>query len=274
MVGDWTKFLFDVSAGQNSLWMVEQIAWSGVTPPNALVFPTFRQSRYMAYQAIVNGARGLMFFGGNVASVLNAQDAPLGWNWTFWDEVLKPVVREVGDHGALARALTAPNSALPTTISGATSPDLEFCVREAPPYVYIIATKREGALPTSLSVGLPAWATQGEVMFESPRTVTTQNGHFTDSFAPFDVHVYRFSQATEGVSVIYPPQPRTRFAGTNVTFDVSADGTGPLSYRWRRNGTELSDGDDVAGATTPNLKLASVSTGDAGNYDVVITGAK
>ena len=135
MVGDWTKFLSDVSGGQNSIWMVEQIAWSGITPPNVVVFPTFRQSRYMAYQAIVKGARGLMFFGGNVASVLNAQDAPLGWKWTFWNDVLKRVIHEVGDHSALTKALVAPNSALPIMFSGATAPDIEFCVRESAPHL-------------------------------------------------------------------------------------------------------------------------------------------
>src|SRR5437773_2391019 len=82
MVGDWTKFLGGVAHGEKAYWMIEQIAFSGVIPPKSkLVFPTFRQSRYMAYQAIINGARGLMFFGGNIAPTLNAQDAPLGWNW-------------------------------------------------------------------------------------------------------------------------------------------------------------------------------------------------
>jgi hypothetical protein len=272
MVGDWTKFLSDVSGGQNSLWMVEQIAWSGVTPPNVVVFPTFWQSRYMAYQAIVNGARGLMFFGGNVTAVMNEQDAPLGWNWTFWDDVLKRVVEEVGDHSALAKALVAPNSALLITFSGATAPDIEFCVREVPPHLYIIACKREGAAATVTFSGLPVWAAAGEVLYESPRTVTAQNGQFTDTFAPFEVHVYRFSQTNENVSVVYPPQNRTRYVGTNVSFHVAADGTGPLTYRWRRNGSNLDDGGDVSGARSPTLTLASVSSGDAGAYDVVING--
>src|SRR6185503_4216010 len=140
MVGDWTQFLAEVADGQKQYWMIEQIAWSGVTPPSrTLIFPTFRQSRFMAYQAIINGARGLMFFGGNVAATLNAQDAPLEWNWTFWDEVLKHVVREVGEHSPLADALVVPESTLPIAMGGSITPDVEFCVREAPPYLYILA---------------------------------------------------------------------------------------------------------------------------------------
>lgn len=273
MVGDWTQFLSQVADGQKQYWMVEQIAWSGVTPPgHTLIFPTFRQSRFMAYHAIINGARGLMFFGGNVAAALNAQDAPLGWNWTFWNDVLKPVVREVGDHSVLANALVAPDSTLAITMSGAIAPDVEFCVREAPPYLYLFACKREGAMTDVTFSDLPAWASTGEVLYESPRTVTAQGGQFTDAFAPFDVHVYRFSQSNQSSSILFPPQSRTNHPGIKATFDVTADGTGPLAYQWRRNGTNLSDGGYVSGATSPSLTFSTVSPSDAGSYDVVISG--
>jgi hypothetical protein len=193
MVGDWTKFLVEVAHGERSFWMIEQIAWSGVARPGRqLVFPTFRQSRYMAYQAIINGARGLMFFGGNLPSTLNAQDTPLGWNWTFWNDVLKRVVREIGDKSLLAPALVVRDSVVPIKISGATAPDIEFCVRESAPYLYILASKREGTTTKVTFSGLPAWATTGEALYESERAVTAANGRFTDTFEPFDVHVYRF----------------------------------------------------------------------------------
>jgi hypothetical protein len=54
MVGDWTDFLGQVANGQREYWMIEQIAWSGVTPPSkTLRFPTFLEERFMAYQAII-----------------------------------------------------------------------------------------------------------------------------------------------------------------------------------------------------------------------------
>src|SRR5439155_24385657 len=134
------------------------------------------------------------FFGGNIAATLNAQDAPLQWNWTFWTNVLKPVVQQLGDTGLLTNALVAPDSLMPVTMSGTTTPDLEFCVREVPPYLYILASKREGTATNFTFNGLPAWAANGEVLYESPRTVSATAGHFTDTFAPFHVHVYRFSQ--------------------------------------------------------------------------------
>ena len=70
-----------------------QIAWSGVTKPGkTLRFPTFPEERYMAYQAIVRGARGLVFFGGDIAAAMNDRDKALGWNWTFYRKVLQPVL--------------------------------------------------------------------------------------------------------------------------------------------------------------------------------------
>ena len=47
----------------------------------------------MAYQAIVNGARGLTFFGGHLTQVATPADAKAGWNWTFWERVLRPLAR-------------------------------------------------------------------------------------------------------------------------------------------------------------------------------------
>ena len=58
--------------------------------------PSLGQERYMAYDAIINGARGLLFYGGHNPHCYHAQDRALGWNWTFWSQVLKPLLSEIG----------------------------------------------------------------------------------------------------------------------------------------------------------------------------------
>lgn len=194
-VGDWTRVLRRVANHQKPYWLIEQIAFAGTTPPAApLEFPEFWESRYMAYQAIVNGARGLVFFGGHIQATLNPRDTALGWNWTFWNNVLKPLVHQIGDHGLLAEALVAPDSTLPIAISGTAMPDIEFCVREVGDRLYILATKRQGATVNVTFSGLPAWAATGEVLYEGSRTVSGSGGRFRDSFDAFDVHVYRFTR--------------------------------------------------------------------------------
>lgn len=61
------------------------------------------------------------------------------------------------------------------------------------------------------------------------------------------------------------PQSQTKMVGQSVTFTVAASGTTPLSYQWRKNGSNIS------GATSTSYSIASVVTGDAGNYDCVVT---
>ncbi|MGA9452837.1 MAG: immunoglobulin domain-containing protein [Verrucomicrobiia bacterium] len=78
------------------------------------------------------------------------------------------------------------------------------------------------------------------------------------------------------LTVLLPPvitnQPtgQTVCAGTTVHFSVTATGW-PLSYQWYKGNTQLSDGGNVSGSTTPTLTLANVSGPDAANYTVVVS---
>ena len=148
----------------------------------------------MAYQAIVNGARGVVFFGGHIGKACTPEDAKLGWNWTFWNRVLRPVVEEIGEKGPLYPALVAPDSELSVKVEGKGSGEVEFCVREAGADVFVIACKREGATVNVRFTGLPPDVGPGEVLFESPRRVEAKGGAFSDWFGPFEVHVYRFKR--------------------------------------------------------------------------------
>jgi len=191
MVGDWTRFIKEAADGK-PIWMVLQICWTGVTEPGkTLRFPTFAQERFMTYQAIINGARGLIFRGGNLERSLNPEDAVLGWNWTYWKKILRPLLEEINENSPLAEVMIAPDSKLPIAVNDPNS-EIEFCVREVGEDLYILACKREGATIQVEFRNLPDWAGEGEVLYESPRTVKAEAGKFTDWFAPFDVHVYHF----------------------------------------------------------------------------------
>jgi len=99
VVGDVTQWIRR-AAGTKPVWVTLQIAWSGVTPtktnPDRVPrFPSNAELRFMAYQAIANGARGLAFFGGHITAVQSPADAGAGWNWTFWRQSLERLVREL-----------------------------------------------------------------------------------------------------------------------------------------------------------------------------------
>jgi hypothetical protein len=68
------------------------------------------------------------------------------------------------------------------------------------------------------------------------------------------------------------PQSQSVLNGANLSFTVSASGTAPLSYQWRKGGVNVT-GANVSGTTTNQLSLTTVAASDAGSYDVVVTNA-
>jgi photosystem II stability/assembly factor-like uncharacterized protein len=66
-------------------------------------------------------------------------------------------------------------------------------------------------------------------------------------------------------SITSHPASQTKCVGDSVTFSVDASGTG-LTYQWRKGGI------NIAGATGSSYTIASVAAGDAGSYDVVVSG--
>ena len=189
-VGDFTQLISEAMDGKKPILMILQVGWSGASPPKHVrVFPTFHQERYMTYQAIIKGANGLLFFGSHDA--LEGRDAELGFNWTFWNEVLTPLMKEIGEGTELHQAILALPSKLPLKVKGA--PDIEFTCREVGPYLYILAAKREGS-PALIKFSGSFLKGQAEVMFEN-RHLDITNGKFTDRFERNDVHIYKLRRS-------------------------------------------------------------------------------
>jgi len=192
LVGDHTKIMMDVADGKLPVWMVLQISWSGVVKQRqTLRFPTFPEERFMTYEAIICGARGLIYFGGSNERAMIEEDRKLGWNWRFWKRVLRPVIEEIGTHSPLYPALLAPDSKLPIKV--VSGKGIELRAREVGQTLFILTCKREGPTEKVEFSGLPASAREGELLYEEPRTVEAKSGKFADWFAPFEVHVYRFN---------------------------------------------------------------------------------
>jgi hypothetical protein len=74
-----------------------------------------------------------------------------------------------------------------------------------------------------------------------------------------------------GLSVSDVFGPPLAAPGGSATFGVTASGSGPLQYQWRRDGVPLSDGLAISGAGTPTLTIHPVAFPDAGQYDVVVS---
>jgi subtilisin-like proprotein convertase family protein len=69
------------------------------------------------------------------------------------------------------------------------------------------------------------------------------------------------------------PQDVAMLPGSTANFSASASGSLPLGYQWQLNGTNLSGGGRISGATSTMLAISSVQTSDAGNYTMVASNA-
>jgi hypothetical protein len=212
VVGDITRKMVK-AAGPKPVWTTLQIAWSGVSPSRqrpATVprFPSLADERFMAYQAVVAGARGLVFFGGHLTQVATPADAKAGWNWTFWERVLHPLVTELTST-AIHPALVAPDAKAAVT---ADAKDVQLVARADAAHLYVIAVRRGATTSTVKFSGLPSKhdgtaITGGEALLEyvqQPPPPPIVPGHqvfrpirvagrsFEDWFASHDARVYRF----------------------------------------------------------------------------------
>ncbi len=195
VVGDVTRIVQEAKPSQ-TIWTTLQIAWSGVLPPrNQVVFPTLQQARFMAYDAVIAGARGLFFFGGHLRAVMTPQDRVRGFNWTYWRSVQKPLTQELVGPQHVA-ALLAPDAPFRVTAS---APDIALSARQTADSVYVIVVRRSPSATQSRHV---PWAARRDhrgngasARLEQPAAHDRREGRrFTDTspYEPHNARVYRF----------------------------------------------------------------------------------
>lgn len=158
------------------------------TGSGAYVVPSTKQMRYMAYDAIMNGARGLIFYGGSTAGCLEPADAALGWNWAYWSSVLRGLVREIGPRGRVHPALLEWESG-PRVRSDDWGTKL--LSRRVGNEIWIFAARHTHGTKRVTIRGLPQSLRRGWV-YREDRTIAASRGAITDTFSRWDVHVYRF----------------------------------------------------------------------------------
>ncbi len=151
----------------------------------------------------------------------------------------------------------------PIFTSGATA---QFNATQAASFT---VTASGSPAPTFTATGLPAWltlnATSGVLSGTAPDgsasplalTITANNGvSATQSFA-----LTILSSPTISAS----PIGGTIARGQTGNFSVTAAGTGPFSYQWRKDGVAIS------GATSSTLVVAGAQSVAAGGYSVTVT---
>ncbi|HZC74373.1 MAG TPA: hypothetical protein VE220_00240, partial [Gaiellaceae bacterium] len=79
-VGQWTATLADITP-DGPVWTTIEICpgASFDKTTGAFILPTMQQERYMAYDAILNGAKALTFYGGSNPGCFSGSDGTYGW---------------------------------------------------------------------------------------------------------------------------------------------------------------------------------------------------
>jgi hypothetical protein len=230
-VGTWTSTIAEVTPN-HSVWTTLQICASGSVGPNGtFVVPTRTQERFMIYDAIINGARSLAFYGGNNPDCWSGTDSQYQWNWSYWNSTLESLIGELAASSPLAPALVDPGS---TAVLSTDDPATEAISRAgAAGDLWVLAANAAATSDTVTISGLPSSVTTASVYTEG-RSASVAGGALTDTFGPWEVHVYHLVPSSA------PPPPAAP--------DLSSvtPSSGPVGSRVTIAGTDLGGATAVA----------------------------
>src|SRR5215469_9310129 len=115
-----------------------------------------------------------------------------------------------------------------------------------------------GATSSSYTTPITATTDNGE---QFTVVVSNSAGSVTSSVATLTVNA-----AAVAPSITTQPSSQTVTAGQTGSFSVTATGTAPLSYQWRKNGV------NITGATSSSYTTPATTTTDSGStFSVVVT---
>jgi len=186
-VGQYADKMRQVAGPRRAVFMVLQaFAWENLRDkdrdPGMILYPTRHQLRFMAWQSVVHGVNGLLYWGLSYTPA----EAPL------WND-LKTVARELNE---VKDALAARRTSLPLRLiyhdtGHSLDRGIEWTARSSKRDTLLIAVNADRN-PVEVTFGGLRKFRRCELPFES-RAVNRPQGNLRDSFAPFDTHIYRLS---------------------------------------------------------------------------------
>jgi DNA/RNA endonuclease G (NUC1) len=230
-------------------------------------------------------------------SVTATGDATLTYQWLHDDlEIAGATAPTLTLNNVQAADVGAYTVTVSNSIGSVTSNDASLVVTGLPPSITASPSSQSvnagsGVTFSVTATGSPTLTYQwrkGGVAIVGNATATTSaltlNNVQAADTAAYDVVVTNSvnsaasAVATLTVNAAAPTitgQPASATASTGGTagFTVTATGTAPLTYQWRKAGVPLADGGAVSGVTTASLLLTGLSAVNGGTYDVVVTNA-
>jgi len=158
----------------------------------------------------------------------------------------------------IAPTITTQPSA--TSVTAGTAARFTVAASGTAPLTYV--WRKDGTAitgPTPSGTHLIAFVAPGDAGSYTV-VVTNSAGSATSNAATLTV-----TTAVTAPTITTQPSATSAPAETAASFTVVASGTSPLTYTWKKDGT------GITGATSATYTIASVATGDAGSYTVVVT---
>jgi len=188
-VGEYVDKMMRVSEGKRPLFMVLQgFSWEMLKDekerdPRMILYPTYEQSRFMAYNAIVHGAVGINYWGTSYTPQPS----------TFM-ESLNHLTRELQE---MQGVLAAPASDIEIgkeyhEMGHSVDAGVEMLSKKFDGLLYLIAVNSDKNPVKVTFSGLNGF-TSTDVWKEN-RHIKLDNGKFTEIFKPFDVHIYQVKE--------------------------------------------------------------------------------
>lgn len=183
----WTREAVRQVHGSRPVWMVLQLFRI------AGQFPSYEQMKMQAYKAIINGATGIFWWGFVSERGVEDEWFQRGNHQSYLD--FRRISREVM---ALEPMLISPSQ--PKLVSSVSNPNVEFVVKSDAERMVIFASNFGENSLGNVTFTLPPsnqYAADEVEVYSEERTVSLMvdrkksSAAFTDSFGPYQVHVYR-----------------------------------------------------------------------------------
>ena len=191
-VGEYVDKMRKVTGPNRPLFMVLQaFAWQDLNdelPLNErheekVLYPTYAQSRFMAFQSIVKGANGVVYWGSHT---MPQPSQP-------WSDI-KKVVREVADLATVLAEKIAPVTVGVDHHEMGHSVDdgVQTLAKQHDTKLYVLTCNADKNLCKATLSGLGDWASC--TVLNENRTVPVETGGaITDTWRRFEVHIYELA---------------------------------------------------------------------------------
>lgn len=188
-VGEYADKMRRVAGPHRPVFMVLQaFAWEMLREekdrdPTKVLYPSYDQSRFMAYQSVIRGANGIHYWG----SYYTPQPSEC------WDGI-KRVVRELADLADVlaARVATVGIGVDYHELGRSVDDGVQWLAKTHGDALYLFTCNADKNPCKATISGLGAY-TSCEVLTER-RALAVESGAITDHWRPFDAHVYRLSR--------------------------------------------------------------------------------